>query len=230
MNILDIIILMVIAGCVLFFSYKGFVMAVFNLLSLVLSLFVAYIIYPHVSSVIRNSTGLFEMFKTSIADKIGLSAMSFTGFSGSETDIINSLRLPDFIKKVLIENNNISMRELLGAESVSGYISGFFANMLINAVSLVAVFLTVFIAIKLLGVVLDIASRLPVINTLNKLGGAVLGAIIGVVFLNVLITALSILAASQGFHNITGLLENSAAAGFFYGNNIWLTLSSKIHL
>ncbi|MCL1845568.1 MAG: CvpA family protein [Defluviitaleaceae bacterium] len=90
----------------------------------------------------------------------------------------------------------------------------FLTNLAIDAIALVAVFFVVIIALSVVGAVLDIVSKLPVINTLNNLGGLVAGAVLGAGVSWLVLVVMSIFAASAG---VQGLLAGSMAARVIFG-------------
>ncbi|MCL1877814.1 MAG: CvpA family protein, partial [Defluviitaleaceae bacterium] len=57
--------------------------------------------------------------------------------------------------------------------------ASFLTNLAIDAIAIVAVFFIVFLVLSVVGAALDVVSKLPVVNTLNGLGGLVAGIFFG---------------------------------------------------
>ncbi len=83
-------------------------------------------------------------------------------------EAIEQMDLPDF-KDMLKSNNNMEMYEALGINEFSGYISNYITCLILNGISVIIIFLILFITIRIIGCMLDLFSRIPVLNGLNKL-------------------------------------------------------------
>ncbi len=228
MNILDLAAVAVIVLCILYFSYKGLVLAVFDAVSIFAAYFLANALSPKLTEAIRNRPEIFDWIKAAISKTLGLENLLSAATKSAETNVITSLNIPDFLKDALLKNNNAEIYKLLNADTLADYVSGFLANMLIGALSLVVLLLLVFIAMKIIGVILDIASKLPVINSLNKIGGALLGAGIGVFIVCALLAVASVLLTSGKYSDIITLIESSAVAKYFYEHNFIINALSGI--
>ncbi|MCL2287403.1 MAG: CvpA family protein [Firmicutes bacterium] len=182
MNPLDIVIVAIVALCAIAGYHKGLIRTVYRLVSLFVAMLVARQLYPYVARALRQT----ELFPT-IRDGIAR-AMNLEGFFADQTaaysvDIIDNLPLPGILQRILHSYNTPNMFELLQVATIEEYIAGFFANMVINGISILAVFALTMLALTFIGYALDIVSMLPVIRTLNRIGGLVFGVIMSAVIL-----------------------------------------------
>lgn len=83
--------------------------------------------------------------------------------------------MPQFIKDMLIENNNSEFYNILGVEQFAEYITACLADMAIHVVCSVLIFILSYVLIRFLIYWLDLIARLPIICGLNQLAGAFLG-------------------------------------------------------
>jgi len=221
-NLADIIVILIliING---FGAYRrGFIITVFRLTSLILTILLTYKFYPAISTFIRNSTGLYETLKNNISNSINMDAITDQLLASQGTEHIKALQLPDFIKDSLVENNNYEIYNILQVDNLKEYISGYLANICINVISAIGVFLLIFIILKTVESILDVITRLPVLKSINRMFGLVLGLCIGCIMIWVLCTCITFFYANPQFENITQIIETSKIAKVFYYNNIIL--------
>ena len=102
--------------------------------------------------------------------------------SAQQRQIIEEMRLPDTLKDLLIENNNSRIYEALGVTRFQEYIGSYIANTILNVVAYVMMLIVVYLLIKVLVSWLDIVTRLPILSGMNKIAGAILGGVQGLLF------------------------------------------------
>jgi uncharacterized membrane protein required for colicin V production len=108
----------------------------------------------------------------------------------------------------------------LRVDTIENYISGFFANIVINGIAIVAVFMLVLVILAVVGAALDIIGKLPVINMFNRIGGLAFGTLMGAGIAWISIVVLSMYFASSADPQVYGLLHNSVIARRFLDSMI----------
>ncbi|WP_058486676.1 CvpA family protein [Defluviitalea phaphyphila] len=230
MNAADIIIILIliING---FIAYKrGFVLSFFKLISSILSIFLAYRIYPVVSSFLRNSTPLFENIKNKIGLTLTIENADNMGTLSGQIETINNLNLPKFLKSALIENNNTEVYKILNVDNLKDYIAGYIANICINIISMILVLIIVTIGLKIIINILDILAKLPIINSVNRLFGFIFGLIMGVLHIWVIFVILFMFHSNPFFNQVFLLISESVIAKFLYEYNLLLKWLLKLFL
>jgi len=213
LNILDLVVIGIMALCIIIGVWRGFVRTVLGFGKFILTIFLTNMLYPHMGRFLRGIDGFFEATSSSIRSAMGLDAAIYAESRAAETEFINSLPLPGFIRETLIENNNAVIYNALGAVGFPDFIAGFLAGIVINIISMVVVFVLVFLGLTLLMHLLNIIAKLPVLNTLNKLLGGILGAAWGLL-LTWLVLGVVVVYFSAGTQvDVVGMLESSAIAG-----------------
>jgi len=226
-NILDLIVVGILALCIWIAYRKGFVITVFRFFSLLIALFLTNMLYPAVSVAMRN-IGLLDTLKSSVAATVRLDGAVEGITRTAEVELINGLALPEFIKTALLENNNTQAYTALAVDSFQDYISGFLAGMILNAIAMIAVFVVVFVLMKIIAAALNILTKLPVIHSLNKLLGIAVGLLQGTVFVwLVLAVMVGLFAANQTFP-VGELLPQTVLAWWFHENNMILKLVMQV--
>lgn len=96
-----------------------------------------------------------------------------------QRNIIEGLKLPEQMKEVLLENNNSEIYYMLGVDRFFDYLGSYLATMVIRVFGTGILFAAVFLFFRIGAHWLNQIARLPIIWELNKLAGALLGAIAG---------------------------------------------------
>ena len=196
--ILDIIALAIILFSVIMGVKKGLIKTLFGTLSVILAIFLTVGTMDVAFSYVKETD-----FGKSIYEK---TAISLT-------------------QNVEIEENNFLMQLidvntiLETAEDVEKSISLALGDVLLKALCAVLLFLLFFILMKLLSKILDAIAKLPVLRTVNKLGGALSGLLTAYIVLILYGCALIILSSSALGVSIAEQLETSKIASWFYLNN-----------
>jgi len=197
MNALDFAILGIIALSAYFGYKKGLIRTVYRLASFFISMFIARQLYPHVARALHQTT-LFTIIKQRVATTLNLE-----GVPG--LDIIDNLPIPRFMQTILHNNNTPGMFELLQVDTIEDYILSFFANMVLTGIAALAVFVLALIVLVVIGYALDLVSKLPVINFVNRVCGLLFGFTISITVIWLCLIVL-VLAGSADLH---GLLDGS---------------------
>ena len=221
MSALDIGIFVVITLCSWIGFRNGLIRTIFRFVSFFLAIFLASQLYPYVARFLRD-TVVFEGIRNSISSGLNLEVLVRDHFVARQSELIDALPLPAVIRQLLHDNNTPNMYELLQVYTIEDYISSFFATIAINGIAMVTVFLIIFIGFCIAGVLLDVVDRLPIIGTLNGLGGLVIGILIGAVVVWVALTVLTMVFAMSGNQAIGDLLDASVAATWLMDRGIVL--------
>lgn len=221
--LLDILTLAVVVGCAAAAFRKGFVMAALGFLPMLAALVGVRFLSPFVSRFLRG-TPLFGSLAESIRGSMKLDEIIGESAMRTQTEIIEGMHLPEFLRDALLENNNPVIYSLLDVEGLQEYIAGFLANICINAVGVMLAFLLIFVGVRLLLNALNLISRLPVLNFFNRFCGLVVGAAKGLSIVWVVCTVLTFFQCSAKFAGLFAALDASHAAKLAYENNILLYL------
>lgn len=217
--ILDGIVLAVILGCAVAAWQKGFLRAAFGFLPMLAALAGANIASPYVGKFLRE-TPLFDSLSGSIRDSMGLDAVMQEGAMQTQTEIIEAMPLPDFLKEALLENNNPVIYQLLDADSLKEYIAGFLANVCLNILSVVLAFLLIYIVVTVVLHALHLFSKLPVLSFFNHFMGFLIGGIKGVFFVWLGFAVLTFFQCRANLEGLFSAMEKTYVADILYENNI----------
>lgn len=206
MNALDIVIFAVIAIAAFWGYRRGLLRTVYRLVSFFVAAFLARQFYFPVARWLRESE-LYDIVQEGIAQAINLEALVAQHGAGA----IDNLPIPGALQGLLHTNNNSNMFELLQVHTLEEYIAGFFANMVMNGLGILLVFVLALLALAVVGKLLDIISVLPVIGTINSVAGLLFGVIVSliIIWVSLIFCGLFVIAV---YPEVQPILDNSWVA------------------
>lgn len=217
--ILDILALVLVVGTAVRAYRKGFVRAVLNFLPMVAALAATRFLTPTVSELLRK-TPFFDALTNTVGNGLHLENAIGDADMQTQTDIIQSMHLPDFLKESLVENNNPVIYHLLDVESLQSYIAGFLANICINIISVLLVLIVVWLAVKFVLKALNLISKLPVLNFFNRACGFLVGLLKGLCVTWLICFVLTFFQCNSAFDFFFDALNLTHVALPLYENNI----------
>ncbi len=146
--VFDLLVIGIIALCT-FIGYKqGLVKAIIKILSFVIAIVIALILYKSVSNIIIKNTSIDDNIKNAIVEKI-------------------SPEGADKNQEVTIEDNITNKIKGEASNTVEG-ISEAFSVKLIETVVLLILFIVAKIILRIVCLLTDLITKLPVLKQLNK--------------------------------------------------------------
>ncbi len=227
MNILTIIIGLVILLFILRGYRKGFIKMIASLTTLILAVFLVSIATPYISSVLRDHTPVYDMIEEKCEDFVesGTDAVSS---KADETQWIEELKIPGFLQDMLKENNNSVAYEKMDVESFGEYISHFMATMILNVVSYIVTFILAVILIKVVVGALGVLAHLPVINSMNRILGALMGFLQSLILIWLFLLAVTLFGSTEWGEYIMRMINDSSLLTALYDANIYIGIFENI--
>ena len=215
---------LIVIGILLLFMVLGYraglIKTVFSICSLIIALVVTLLVSPQVSKALQKNENIVEYFSVRVEEALNLDKLDSSisdNLSG-----IDKLPIPESMKSSLKKNSTDEAYEVLGVSSFTEYVSHSIARMIINALSFVATFLILIIGLRILSVVLDIISKLPVLHQVNKMAGLIAGLVQGLIIIWLLCIAITIFSGSELGNSCFKMINESPFLGFLYNNNFLL--------
>jgi len=212
-NVLDIIAMLVFSFCLVWGVNRGFLRMTFSFVSILVSFYIARALYQPVSAFLKGSTPAYDILKTQIITALGLQEIIENYIQQGETAVLYHLPLPQVVLERLLENNTPSMRIMLGAVTLEDYIGSFLAGIGLNILALLLVFILAIILTNFIARVLRVISKLPIIRSFDRAGGALVGAVIGFLAVWTLVTLY--LTLFVGLSQSDGEIFNNSVVGQF---------------
>lgn len=208
----------VILGFSCFAGYKrGFVKEAVSVCYVVLALFVVWLINPYVDAFLREYTPVYDMVQESCRTVVE-AEISKAG-EEAQSQVINELPLPALLKSQIEENNTLEGYRLLAVDGFAGYVSEAAARMVMNGLGFVLSYLLANIIIRTLVYVLNIISHLPVLRTVNRAAGLLLGGVRGLVVVWIGLLVLTIFCSTSWGSECMDMVNRDVILSFLYDKN-----------
>ena len=205
-------VLVVVIGTLIVYGLRGkkegFIRTIFGMVSFIIALAAASYLGPSFSKAIKTN----EKVVPYVTQKV-------------ETD---SLSLPDILKTSLKNHNAIEDYKNYAVEKTEDYIKIKMANWIVNALSFVIVFVIAFVFLWYLCHTLDIISKLPILNGLNKTAGIIAGVLRGFITIWMWCIVLTIFSASHIGQIIFSYINKSEFLSLINNNNLLLEIGKFI--
>ena len=209
--IVDLIILAIIAICVIMGYVKGLTGVLIKIISFILSIIIAFILFIPISNLVINKTQIDETLTESIKGII-------VGNSGSQEVEEN---MPATITEYIREQADSVANT--AKESVADTTARGVSVTIVRAAVWIALFIVARILLILLKFVTSLIAKLPVIKQCDKLGGVVYGLLEGLVIVYVLLAIISLVSPMMN-GTLASMIDNSLLGSAMYNNNILLKI------
>lgn len=214
MNWILIVVLVILIGNALIGLKVGFIKTIFSLVSMVIALLLTVWLSPNVSSMLKSNDKFHDMITDQVEKMLKLEEKE-TDIS-EEKDFMEGLPLPKSMKETLIENRD------KGVENIKEYITEYVSGVIINAVAFIITFLIALIGLWALCFALDIVSKLPILNQINKLAGLAAGLVHGMIIVWVVFILLTVFGGAKFGQDAFVMIEESELLSYIYNNNLLL--------
>lgn len=223
---MEVITAVYLIGMVLYGHYKGFIRLAVSATALLITLVTVNYTMPYVTDWLKNDTPVYETMKEKMAESVGvddiLDKMGIQGNTQKEDEwmIIDELPVPEQIKRLLVENNNIEVYRMMGVEFFRDYVGGYLADTVLKAAVFILLFLVVFIVLQILVIWLDLIAKLPILSGINKITGAMLGGAEALVFIWIFCLVLTVFSRTGFGSAALEQIDASPWLSWIYDHNI----------
>ena len=230
MNLIDYIIIGIIGVSVLFGFYRGFVSSVLNVGSGLLAFGLSFVLYPQLAGLIQGNDELVRtlLHYTDASSRLGDLNLAITnvvqlGQQGI-ADVLSKVSLPAPLDQLLATNMTNQVYAASGVTTVSDYISQTVVQASINILCFLASFIILYIVLSILINAIKAVFRLPILKQLDWLAGGVFGFLRGLLICVAAFTLVPLVMTVVPVDAVSELIDQSALAGLFSGNNLILLI------
>lgn len=220
MNWLLIVVAAILIGYAFNGRRRGFIRTVFALFSTIIALMLTIWISPVISKQLQENNKV-RGFITEKVEKV-ITFKDQGDKTSEQVEFINKLPMPKAIKHTLVENNTVDVYKAMAVNSFKEYISNSISRIIINAGSFLIVMVIIMIGLALLCEALNIISKLPIINGLNKSAGLLAGLLQGIVIVWIGCVFLTVLGGTKLGQSIFEMINENTFLSIIYDNNLLL--------
>jgi len=213
------------AGLVVTGFVSGFFRMLLGTLALVIALVGTYMFGGPIADKVSES-GIGRSVETRIEEFVNKNIPNMPSEEdiAKQNEAIRNLPLPERITEHIVAHNNTETYQKLGVDKFPAFVTKFITNLAISAAVYVALFIVLLIAVQLLIYLLDLASKLPLLDSLNRLAGALLGLVYAVVILWFFFILVSAFPTVDFFANCQKMIMENNFLGTMYNNNMLMRL------
>ena len=209
--IIDLIIVGIIALCVIVGYAKGLTGALIKIVSFVLSLIIAFILYMPLSNYIINNTQIDDMIENTIRESI------LKNDDQTQKEENMPTAITDYINKKVEDASNSVKENVVNstAKDVS--------QTIVRAGTWIMLFIIARIALIVLKFITALIAKLPVIKQFDKLGGIIYGLLEGLVITYFALALISFITPMTK-ENLSSDINKSYIGSSMYNNNLLLKI------
>ena len=234
MNIVDYVIIGIVAISVLFGLYRGFVSSVLSMGGGLLSFLASFALYPKLAALIQNNAELQRtlLHYTDASSRIGDLELALTnvvnlGREGIQK-VLGNVNLPAPLDTILQVNLENLVYGTQGAvTTVSDYVSQTILQASINIICFLVCFIGLYIALSLGMNLIRAIFRFPVLKQLDSLAGGVFGLLRGVLLCLAVFTLVPLVQTMLPMDLINDLIAESQLAAIFMNGNLITAIMNK---
>ena len=207
--VVDLIVLAIIALCIILGYVRGLTGSLIKILSFVLSIVIAFVLFIPISNLVIENTQIDESLEQSIREMIiGNEQNEESNMPEAITDYIGQRveQAADDAKTAVVDSTARDVAETI-----------------VKAGTWVVLFIIARILLIFLKFITALIAKLPVIKQFDKLGGIAYGLIEGLIIVYLLLALVSFIAPMFD-NSIIVAIKDSFVGSIFYNNNLLLKI------
>lgn len=231
-NVIDLIVLLIIAIAALLGYKRGFVKTSFRMLSFIIAIVISMLLYKPVASYIKESTNVSEWLVQTILGKDNKEELESVPENDNltlaedtsdvtkkeeSTNIENALEsLPQNIKEYIGVNETINQAKEQVAEKI--------VDAIINVMSLVLIYVIVKLALSIVCFILDKIMQIPLLKQINETLGLMLGLLLGIIQVYTVLAAITFLSSFIQMPELIAYIKASLITSVLFEYNLLIAL------
>ena len=236
MNWLLIIVILVLAGNIVWGFSKGFLRVIYSMLAWIAILVFVTWATSYVANVLTEKTNIDNRIETNLDEKLHELVIGDTNGQKEdrEPDTQNpgqgkknyrdlQMKLPDAVTNKLFDTNKIADQILEGSGAYD-VVAGRATDLVMRVISFVLVLLITVISFHLLSVVLKVVEKLPLIGGINRLLGLFAGLVKGILIIWLAFAIIAMAGTTDIGIALISYIYESPLLIWVYENNFVLTL------
>ncbi|MFR2571165.1 MAG: CvpA family protein [Clostridia bacterium] len=200
--IVDFIIVLIIAISTFLAYKKGLVVVAIQLVAAVIAVLITLVLYKPVTNLVVNLTSIDETIQNQILERANDAIENQNENKDKVIESIQKNMLPETARTISI-------------------------NVIQGAV-IIILYAIMRIALRFITAIANWISKLPILNQFNKLGGAIYGAVRGIIIVYVVLIAISLIGEVNPENNIYQSIENSSIGKNMSDKNVLNVLFEEI--
>lgn len=230
MNIVDVILLFVLAISIIYGLYHGFIQSVASLAGLGVSVFAGLLFGPQLAALLTKSQPVRDILVnySDAVVRVGdyeLASSPVSMVSGNLLDtVLGSVSFPDSVKNLLKDNIVTQAFAKNGLSTVNEYVSNTLIQTVISVVSFLLCCLIAYLVWVFLVSVIRHVFEFPILKQLDWLAGGLFGLARGAVICYLLVLLIPLIQVMVPDENFLAFLESSQVADIFRNDGFFIRI------
>lgn len=213
--IIDLIILAIILLCVILGYKKGLTKCIIKILSFVIALAVAFVLFKPISTLIIKNTTIDDNIRNSIVNLVQ-DDVEENGKISEETNLPKSM--VEHINESI--QNSVSETKMTVVNTVATEIS----TGVVNVCVAIGLFIIARIALIFVSALSSIITDLPLIKQFDKAGGLIYGLVKSLLIIFIIFAVISFISPMIESSGIIEAINKSIVGSVLYNNNLLLKI------
>ncbi len=198
---------------------RGLVKMIFSMVSIAVIIVVTVFAAPHICRLLEENTGLDEK----VYERTEAYLEEHDMLAG-EDGFVDTDKLP--LPKSLKQSIDDKAGELAGqgASAYNNYVIGRVSEIIFSAAVYVASFVIISLILFVIGALLNVVSRLPVLKQINRIGGGIVGLVTGVMIVWIGFIVITVLGNTQFAATVFAQIDENPFLTFMYSRNVIMNL------
>lgn len=234
MNWLLVIVVAIILVNALIGMKVGLIKTIFSLCSMIVAILLTAWLSPYVNDFLKGNEKVYDGVSAKV-DKLLASkeepmeeeAEEEIKDKGEDT-FIEGLALPKSIKDSLLKNKDAEVFKEQATNNIKEYVSDYLTGVVINALAFVITFVVILIILWVLCFALNIISKLPILNSINKTAGLAAGLVHGLIVVWLFFIVLTVFSSSELGQKAMEMISDNKLLSFIYDNNLLMKVVTNI--
>lgn len=223
--ICDIILIAILAISIVYGISKGFVRAVYQIFSFVISVVLVLLLVTPFTNKLMDS---------SIANAIngyvynGIYKVTDNEFGVSTiSEGIENTGIPKFMQEAVFENLDMKIQNTILSNEVSDVVhsaADVVTRYIVQVIAAVILFIIIRIALSIIIRILDAVLSLPLLNLANRFLGALVGCLNGMIIVYAICGAIMLLVPIMDLSKVTSIIDKTFITYWFYEKNMLMNI------
>ena len=217
---------LIVAVCVFSGLRRGFVKTAYDMCGILFGVILTVLISPAVASLMKNNVKIYDSIHSRIEEHV---SVNFNLSDNKLVDYINESSLPDKVGDFLLEGGKSITDAAQGSiEKVNDKMADKLTDMVINGIAFIITLIVVLILLAVAFFLLDLVSKLPVINGLNKTLGIAAGIVEAYIILSILGVVIMAISTTQLGIALSEQIAANPILSFIYQYNLIIMGITKV--
>ena len=207
---------------------KGLLRTVLSMVSTIAVIIITAWLTPNVGDYIRENTQWQEKIEQKMGETLLAELEEMEIPESSQMEFIDKLPLPDIMKELLIKNNTAEIYEQFDVNGFAEYLSAYLARGIVNGIAFIIAFIITLIIMRVILFAVNLVTELPLIGTLDALGGFAIGIVHGIFWIAILFLVVVLISDTKLGGMLMETINSDPMLSWVYDKNALVNIIMKV--